>query len=123
MRVKEPVTKVNMRTLREARGGRPLELAALLLVFVARNTNWSCLRRRLLTKVFLRTECNPTELPKRTYFMNYCSKSRSNLNCVKILNLYVHFIQRSLIKTHTCNYLTLPERAARVCVSMCVCTL
>ena len=33
---------------RLARGLRPLELTASLLVFVARNTNWSCLRRRLV---------------------------------------------------------------------------
>ena len=33
---------------RLARGLRPLELTASLLVFVATNTNWSCLRRRLV---------------------------------------------------------------------------
>ena len=34
---------------RITRGLRPLELAASLLLFVARNTNWSCQRRRLMS--------------------------------------------------------------------------
>ena len=55
MRVKEAVTKVSMRTVREAVPSNSQ------LVFVARNTNWSCLQRRLYRRMRGAWQSQPTE--------------------------------------------------------------